>query len=43
VNTIEGKGEVLLLETLVKLNRNKKYKKIPIKEIPFRQEREHFR
>ena len=35
---IEGKGEGLLLEILVKLGRNKKYKKIPIKEIPFRQE-----
>jgi dolichol-phosphate mannosyltransferase len=39
--TIEGKGEGLLLEILVKLNRNKKYRKIPIKEIPFRQEGEH--
>lgn len=39
--TIEGKGKGLLLEILVKLNRNKKYKKIPIKEIPFRQKGEH--
>jgi dolichol-phosphate mannosyltransferase len=39
--TIEGKGEGLLLEILVKLSRNKKYKKIPIKELQFRQELEH--
>ena len=39
--TIEGKGEGLLLEILVKLGRNKKYKKISIKELPFRQEPKH--
>ena len=34
---IEGKGDELLLEILVKLNRNRKYDRIPVKEIPFEQ------
>ena len=34
---IEGNGNEILLEILVKLNRNKKDNKITLKEIPFRQ------
>ena len=37
---IEGKGDEILLEILVKLNRNKKYNNITVIEIPFIQEGE---
>ena len=38
---IEGKSDGLLLEIVVKSSRNKKYKKIPIIEIPYRAEGKH--
>lgn len=39
--TLEGKANELLLEILVKLKKNVKYKEIPVTEIPFTQKAEH--